>query len=816
MDAGTQTLKRIFEHDKRYLVPMFQRPYVWGADAQWRPLWEDVRDVAERIADGGQEVRPHFLGAIVLDHIRQPFGKVEARLVIDGQQRLTTLQLLLEAAADLCRGRAWDNFHRAFAKLTRNEDPLSTEPDDVFKVWPTNVDREAFRRVMEAQSEEALRAQFVHAPKLAGSGIAQAYLFFSQAIRGWLPDDDVTSQVRIGHLHTTLREMIRLVVIDLGERDDPQLIFETMNARGTPLLPADLVKNYLFHRAQRANAVPERLHQLYWRHFDDEASYWRSEVAAGRVKRTRIDLFLQHYLAMETGQEVQVGHLYDAFRQYVDGSSCSAEQHLAALAAASRVFRSFDDFGLETRAGQFLKRLEDLEVTTAHPLLLYALGLDLGSSVSDAIAADLESFLVRRLVCHLTTKNYNRLFLEALKAVRAAPTDAPGALRRFLLEGKGESVRWPADSEFRAAWLEMPTYRVQARRRTRMLLEAAELASRGPKAEHHRLSSKLTIEHILPQNWHEHWPLKPDDDHVAAQLERERLLHTIGNLTLLTAALNPAISNGPWIKKRSELRKHSVLILNNRLGELEQWDEEAIRARALSLLDLALTLWPRPAQPDDAEAANVYSDMVNRIVRAHSEAKDQVVSPETFRCPIPECEYVFKRSKWGWDGHVSSLKMHPKWHPEAKSGAERREIFRQEFADFLPNEQDVGLVVGREHWEGRSAPGALAMVDDAGRMVEEMGITPRWSYTRKYIALGDAQRHFAWFKPDRTHNRCWARIRSAKEDRAGELARLTAAGVRWAENAKGPASLTISARDWERHRSLFQEMLASAAHGPGG
>src|SRR5437870_5480729 len=129
MKADIVNLKTLFQKDVRYLVPLFQRPYVWNQEDQWEPLWHDIQDLTERLLVG-KEVRPHFLGAIVLDQIRKPTGQTETRTIIDGQQRLTTLQLFLEAFCDLCKSRGVDRHRQALLKLTRNSDPLSEDRDE--------------------------------------------------------------------------------------------------------------------------------------------------------------------------------------------------------------------------------------------------------------------------------------------------------------------------------------------------------------------------------------------------------------------------------------------------------------------------------------------------------------------------------------------------------------------------------------------------------------------------------------------------------------------------------------------------------------
>ncbi len=157
MDAGTVSIRSVFGQDRRLVVPLFQRPYVWTQSLQWEALWEDIRGVAER-QEQGLKVRPHFLGAIVLDQQPGPLGKLETRLIIDGQQRLTTIQIILEACVDVCNSLGLDRHQRAFIKLTRNDDPMNSDPDEEFKVWPTQVDRDAFRAVMRSESVEQVGA----------------------------------------------------------------------------------------------------------------------------------------------------------------------------------------------------------------------------------------------------------------------------------------------------------------------------------------------------------------------------------------------------------------------------------------------------------------------------------------------------------------------------------------------------------------------------------------------------------------------------------------------------------------------------------
>ena len=598
MKPGTLEIKAIFGTDRRLLVPLFQRPYVWRRELQWEPLWDDVRKLAERnLAE--QAFRPHFLGAIVLDQVRNPAGTLETRFIIDGQQRLTTLQLLLEAFADLSASLEQPNHYKSLLKLTRNDDPMSTDPDEVFKVWPTNVDREAFRRVMNCESPEELRESFGVEPGTdeVGHPIADGYLFFYRSIADWLRADDSTFQARLDALLAAMRGGIRMVTIDLEDDDDAQLIFETLNARGTPLLPSDLVKNWLFHRAEIRGFDTEALYRDFWQSFDENGKYWRQEIGVGHAARARIDLFLQHYLTLKKRDEIPVAHLYKAYCDYAtaegNGDPC---QHFSELKEYSETYRGFDFATPGTREATFFRRLGALDITAAYPFVLELSSRYLKQKrIHAQVLIYLESFLVRRMICQLNTRGYNYFFIDLLATLDGSAEGLANRVQEALASGEAESNRWPRDAEFRSNWTSQPVFRRLVRRRVRMLLEALEDGMKTDMTEILQLDEKLTIEHLLPQKWSKHWPLSDDEEPARARETREAEVHTIGNLTLLRRKLNSTISNGPWRAKLKDILDHSALNLNRPLAAWDGWDEGAIRTRSEELFAVARKIWPGPS-----------------------------------------------------------------------------------------------------------------------------------------------------------------------------------------------------------------------------
>lgn len=633
MKAGSINLQKIFEQTIRYRVPLFQRPYVWDLDDNWEPMWDAIHVLAERHLRKGK-TSPYFLGAIVLDQMPGQTGFVESRQVIDGQQRLTTLQVMLAALRDLAVYYELPLFASRFAKLTTNDAAFVATADEAFKVWPTNCDRDAFRKTMTAGSKENLYTAFgVPYDQWTGSQIPDAYLYFWDVLPEWIEEDNPVEpgedlsrpelEARLEALWTTIRTQLQLVAIDLEADDDAQVIFETLNNYGTQLLPADLVKNFLFREAESNGANAEDLNTRFWIGFESE--FWRKVIRQGRIKkRPRIDLFLQHYLTLKTLDEVPVSHVFTYYKTYVEDTIQNgtakthaegpAAFHLQQLQAYGRIFRQFLTAKPETRKGLFFERLAVVDTATVYPLLLEAFH-DLNEPNSRAelrrLVRDIESFLVRRMICGLTTKNYNKLFVEMVRACRKGDTFSAAAGREFLQRQEGDSGRWPNNKELRDAMLARPLYRILSQSKLRMILLAIERQLEDGKTEPviYTEAKSFTIEHVMPRAWQKHWPLpktkNPDDDKASLAARREKLIHTIGNLTLLTKKLNPSLSSRSWDYKKKEIIAKSKMNLNrSSFFKIQNWDEECIEKRSKELWRLAVRIWPYPRTKQDSRSSD--------------------------------------------------------------------------------------------------------------------------------------------------------------------------------------------------------------------
>lgn len=625
MQPSYISVMNVFTQQTRYTVPLFQRPYVWSRDDQWEPLWDDVRAAAERVLNSnGNPVSAHFLGTVVLEQTPNPTFSLPRREVIDGQQRLTTLQLVLKAAehalealrpvvaGDEDATKAVDIATRQIGPLTSN--PAYAEDEERYKVWPTNEDRAPFRDVMDATAADG--------PANPNTRMAQAYAFFRAEFATWLAVDRHGDRAKA--LASALKDHLRLIVLDLDANDEPQAIFETLNAHGTPLLPADLIKNWLLWEGTRQGLETASLYTSYWRHFDSDSDYWRANVGTGHAARARVDTFLLNWLTTHLREPISAKHLYDRFLGFVehggernDDGRISVPALMQGIEADAKRYREIDAPTGNTRFDTFLRRLKVLDVVVFHPLLLAIMGRA-GSTPADRDLCGqiLESYLVRRTVCGMQTRGYGTLALSLVERVAGLPADSPAAPALFAaLSASPEGPdRWPSDETFRTDWLHKKFYGNLRRNRVLMILRAIEehFQTQALKSEPVLAFNfdKLEIEHIMPQTWDAHWPLH---DPAVTREERNWKVQGIGNLTLVSAALNKALSHGPWTapdgqpSKQRGLRDHTKLELNARLlkDHPDEWNEAAIAARAATLFEAAIAIWPSSADlsaaiPNDA------------------------------------------------------------------------------------------------------------------------------------------------------------------------------------------------------------------------
>lgn len=582
----------LFGKQIQYEIPAFQRPYVWTQRKQWEPLWDDVESLAQSVRERGRP-EPHFMGAIVLQQRQTPSReRIQRRIVVDGQQRLTTLQLLIDAVQEILNNREYDTPARTLADLVENgEQYRDRNPDNAFKVWPTIRDRDAFRHTMNNDLD---------ATDFEESRIVQAHKYFKEQTERWLDQfsgETKESDRAADALEQVLAWTLQLVVIDLNESDDPHIIFETLNARGTPLHQSEMIKNKVLHDAKiqvedEDSVSPEQ--QELWP-FNDK--FWTENQGRGVQRRPRIDLYLNHWLTLRNRSEVKAYGELRTFEKYVDWRKNEGETvHDVAkdMIEIGRIFRQIEQVQRKDIA-KFLQRRKTMNVGAVTPLLLWLLSADLPEAMLTNCLKVIESFLVRRVVCGYGAKSYGEFFVGLITRLNAHAKEADKILLSFLAKQESQGTLWPKDDELRDRFVDAPLYQWLTKGRLTMVLEGIEEQLRTGLAEEQEVSAKLHVEHIMPQAWHRHWPL-PDRSGKADE-RRQRAIHTIGNLTLVNRRLNSSLSNAAWDSKRERLADHSMLFLNKHLVNKgpRTWDEAAIKKRAKWLHKKAVKVWPRPS-----------------------------------------------------------------------------------------------------------------------------------------------------------------------------------------------------------------------------
>lgn len=617
METYFQSLEEIFEGNVHYEVPDFQRTYRWTKDDQWEPLWRDVARMAEHLlgedsesteddygVETGDREPVHFFGAIVIQRAGKQTPNAPTRwTVIDGQQRLTTIQLLLAAAARAFKDIDSDALE-GIAPLVENTPRVYRDVSDYkYKVFPTSRDRAAYMGVIDAID--------LGKEKLT-SGIGQCSEFFFKSISNWLGHDKEKRSERAQALETILRFHLNVVLLALDENENQYVIYETLNARGTPLLAWDHIKSFMLNRAATEGHTEEAASEKIGEnsgHFGD--SWWDTEIGTGYARRSRVDAFLAYWLTMKLTRQVAgrpSNRLAREFQAYADSVAKSGESILdvaSEVGLHSIIFREMEEMDEGTRTGMFFSRWRTMNAGVLTPALLWLMTNEIGEVQQERSLIAIESFLVRRMICALGTRGYFDVMQGLLKRLdEAGATQADEAVMGYLSEQSSDRQSWPTDDAFeRHLTFERQYGRTGvSSARLRMALMALDSEMQSKKTELDSVWKKVEIEHIMPQDWGDCYPLEElavdgDSDEDPAQ-RRERLIHAIGNLTLVTPNFNGSVSNRCWPEKREEFQLFTASALNldllNNAGD--EWRETDIVQRGERLASVARKVWPGPVQ----------------------------------------------------------------------------------------------------------------------------------------------------------------------------------------------------------------------------
>ena len=606
-----KTPVQLFTNPVRYMVPRFQRHYVWNETYQWQPLWDDICDTANRMyrspedadaADDPDKTKSdhkHFFGAVVLKQLPHDVGEPESRLVVDGQQRLSTMQIAMFAIRRSLRNFAqlhkvhassateWEDY---LADLTKNPDKSRFMQDDRCKVVPFKEDdRNAFIELSSV-------------PPNGGPGhpMRLCYDFFARASLKYLEKHKDDLDGRLIALMGGLTEGLQVVTINLEKEENEYLIFEALNARGHPLTEWDKARNHFLYRASPTgdSRTEGSFYTKYLERFDTD-KWWTTHVYRPRFSGTNVELLLNYWLIIQHSQHVPSHRAYYWFRKLADKRP-DAPSLAESFGRYADLFRSIeeeptDHDGIEAR---FFYRRRVLRLVVVVPVLMKVYDLLREQEQREECVRLIDSWLVRTRLCGYNASGDDKLFMGILQRLNGLSDGTHRVPKATVLgvlfeELEGSRAGWPDD--------ERVDYEIKTRHmywkdstRVRMTLEAIEDALTPSAAGKQAIKTGLWVEHVMPRGWRENWPL-PDGAGQDTVLQRDHLLETLGNLTLTTSKLNIDLSNRPWTEKRKILAGFDNLFLNKRLLEDTEgrvWDEHAIYTRSEKLARLICQIWP--------------------------------------------------------------------------------------------------------------------------------------------------------------------------------------------------------------------------------
>jgi len=540
MKASETKFQSIIEGTQQYIAPLFQRAYSWGIK-EWSVLWDDLIFLCEN-----EEPKSHFIGSIVtIPTISVPEG-VAKYLLIDGQQRLTTIFIILTLLRDVA-GSSGNQELAAEIHQTMLVNYFK-KGGDHYKLLPTQVDRSAFQSLLDV-SKENIPGQ-----------ILECYSFFQRKLK--------RGSVDLLTLNKAITTRLSVVSIVLDRDDNPHLVFESLNAKGRVLTQADLIRNYFFMRIHVDEQ--EDVYSHYWHPMQEELEEDLTE-------------FIRHYL-MRNGLFVNKGDVYFTLKDRV--SDRDALEALKEIAIFAKHYQKLLQPSRESNRSlqMVLKRLNRLEVTTTYPFLLNCYDDYVNGKISAdefvEIVKTLENFVIRRFVCNVPTNQLNKIFPVLYGQAQLQNSSNLSQSVKNILQARN----YPKDAEFRTRLIESKLYGAGHRAgKTKLILESLEAAHNHKEQVPFE---NLSIEHVMPQTMSSWWQQNLGE---SWQIDHELCLHTLGNLTL--TAYNSELSNDPFTRKRINLLK-SHLELNRYFEKVSDWNRTEVEKRAEILADEALRIWP--------------------------------------------------------------------------------------------------------------------------------------------------------------------------------------------------------------------------------
>lgn len=539
MDVSSTIFQPIFEGVKQYVVPLFQRSYSWGKK-EWMILWTDIKELYD-----SENPRQHFMGSLVTIPAKSVPEGVAKFSLIDGQQRITTLYLILMAMGDLYKESGQIEKYEEIKNIYL-VNPYK-KGNDYYKILPTQIDRDVFKSI-SSNPEVKIEHEMWN-----------AYNFFRKKM---------ALNIDLDRMKNIITTKLSIVSIVLDSSDNPYLVFESLNHKGKPLSVADLIRNYVFMSIHIEKQ--EEVYREKWKPMQDRLG-------------ESIPEFVRHYLMMG-GEYINTGDVYNVLKEQIDNEG--AEEYLERLCIYSEMYDIFlhpeKEDNIEIRNELIV--LKELDISTSYPLLLNLYSLYKQKIIEAKELVQMlfviENYIIRRFVCGVPSNQLNKIFPPIFSQMQKIEEDS------YLLKLKKalQAKNYPKDYDFRECLKTAKLYGNGDRvKKTKIILERIEQSFK-----HKEISSldNMTIEHVMPQTLSDEWKIHLGDD---CEQTHELYLNTLGNLTL--TAYNSELSNDSFKRKR-EIYNESHLEMNKYFSTVEKWSDIEIKQRAGILASKLMKIYP--------------------------------------------------------------------------------------------------------------------------------------------------------------------------------------------------------------------------------
>lgn len=563
MKASEEMLTRLLEgEEKRFVIPVYQRPYSWKK-SNCELLFKDLLNLLHR-----NDEATHFFGSIV--YVVWNTGKWNEYIIIDGQQRITTVSLLLLAIRNYILEKQLDIAIYP-NQITRYLIDEFTNREKKLKLKLVQGDDDAYDRLIE------------EAEPISNNNITVNYRYFYEVL-------STLSKEEIEGLYSAIKKLIIVnISLDPHNGDDPQLIFESLNSTGLDLEEADKIRNYVLMKMP--SLQQERIYKNYWGKLES------------KVSKEDINKFIRYYLAVKTRELANENRLYFAFKSYREkNNNLKIEDILGDMLIYADFYDKIRNSKISDKASylNIIARINKLEVNTVTPLLfdlLYAKQQSLltKEELTESISI-IESYIARRIICGLPASALNKIFVsmgaEIQRYIDKNGATFMDALKYSILSKTGKS-RFPTDHDFAEKFITYELYNAKPNTRKYFLERLENYKNRERIAVEEQIDNgELTIEHIMPQTLTKEWKESLGDNW---ELIHSKYIDTVGNLTL--TAYNSDYSNLSFNRKKNLADKgfdYSKLSLNAYIKTCNEWNEKQIVTRATKLYSWAEQIWQTP------------------------------------------------------------------------------------------------------------------------------------------------------------------------------------------------------------------------------